>query len=398
MASLVTGFSQLAFSEDSIFKKPIQLSEAVLRANEWHPHIKESRAKLIQQGYAIDVAEAGYYPQINGGLRGGYEGSGNEGGVSQSLLLSASQMLYDFGKVSSAVEAEQAILSQQQAELLLTIDEIAQKTASAVIEVWRFQELENKAQEQVLSLEEVMNLVEEYQLPIIQNVPIVTMRMESIDGVTKNQNLKDGSWIVSYKVDNDQVWNDIKNGKHVGFSIEGWFDKENIKLKTKNTKMSKETKTLFERVFGAKNKFSEAESVDGVVLVWEGELAEGTELKVKTEEGEVLAPEGTHSITDEEGAITVITVDGNGIIVSVESGEVAEVEEEMTAEKIAEVISELRKEFKAEIKKVSDKNIELEKENQTFKTQIETLTTELDKDEKKKFVTEKGKNWKTLKK
>lgn len=161
MASLVTGFSQLAFSEDSIFKKPIQLSEAVLRANEWHPHIKESRAKLIQQGYAIDVAEAGYYPQINGGLRGGYEGSGNEGGVSQSLLLSASQMLYDFGKVSSAVEAEQAILSQQQAELLLTIDEIAQKTASAVIEVWRFQELENKAQEQVISLEEVMNLVEE---------------------------------------------------------------------------------------------------------------------------------------------------------------------------------------------------------------------------------------------
>lgn len=221
---------------------------------------------------------------------------------------------------------------------------------------------------------------------------------KTVPDLFKNQNLKDGSWIVSYKVDNDQVWNDIKNGKHVGFSIEGWFDKENIKLKTKNTKMSKETKTLFERVFGAKNKFSEAESVDGVVLVWEGELAEGTELKVKTEEGEVLAPEGTHSITDEEGAITVITVDGNGIIVSVESGEVAEVEEEMTAEKIAEVISELRKEFKAEIKKVSDKNIELEKENQTFKTQIETLTTELDKDEKKKFVTEKGKNWKTLKK
>jgi adhesin transport system outer membrane protein len=160
IASLMIGFSQFSFSEDSILKKHIQLSEAVVRSNEWHPHIKEARSKLIQQGYAIDVAESGYYPQINGGFRGGYEGSGDEGGVSQSLLLSASQMLYDFGKVSSAVEAEQAVLSQQQAELLLVIDEIAQRTASAVIEVWRFQELEKKAKEQVSSLEGLMDLVE----------------------------------------------------------------------------------------------------------------------------------------------------------------------------------------------------------------------------------------------
>ena len=33
----------------------------------------------------------------------------------------------------------------------------------------------------------------------------------------------EGSWICSYKVDNPQVWSDIKNKKINGFSIEGFF-------------------------------------------------------------------------------------------------------------------------------------------------------------------------------
>lgn len=35
--------------------------------------------------------------------------------------------------------------------------------------------------------------------------------------------VKEGSWICSYKVDNPQVWSDIKNNKFNGFSIEGYF-------------------------------------------------------------------------------------------------------------------------------------------------------------------------------
>ena len=37
----------------------------------------------------------------------------------------------------------------------------------------------------------VLQLTEKYDLPLIQNVPVVTMRMETIDGITKLQNLKD---------------------------------------------------------------------------------------------------------------------------------------------------------------------------------------------------------------
>ena len=36
--------------------------------------------------------------------------------------------------------------------------------------------------------------------------------------------LPDGTWIVSMKIDNDEIWNDyVKTGKVKGFSIEGYF-------------------------------------------------------------------------------------------------------------------------------------------------------------------------------
>jgi hypothetical protein len=36
-------------------------------------------------------------------------------------------------------------------------------------------------------------------------------------------NLPKGTWMISMKVDNDEVWNDVKEGKIKGFSIEGYF-------------------------------------------------------------------------------------------------------------------------------------------------------------------------------
>lgn len=36
-------------------------------------------------------------------------------------------------------------------------------------------------------------------------------------------NLPKGTWMISMKVDNDEVWNDVKAGKVKGFSIEGYF-------------------------------------------------------------------------------------------------------------------------------------------------------------------------------
>ena len=43
------------------------------------------------------------------------------------------------------------------------------------------------------------------------------------------EHIEDGSWFTMYKVENETVWNDVKNGKYNGFSIEGYFDLEEPK-------------------------------------------------------------------------------------------------------------------------------------------------------------------------
>jgi len=51
----------------------------------------------------------------------------------------------------------------------------------------------------------------------------------------KGYNLTDGSWFGSYKIDNDEVWNDfIKSGEFKGFSVEGIFNTVKIDEKPQN--------------------------------------------------------------------------------------------------------------------------------------------------------------------
>lgn len=44
-------------------------------------------------------------------------------------------------------------------------------------------------------------------------------------------NITDGSWIGTYKIENPQVWEDVKAEKFKGFSVEGYFDMELIDAK-----------------------------------------------------------------------------------------------------------------------------------------------------------------------
>ena len=39
-------------------------------------------------------------------------------------------------------------------------------------------------------------------------------------------NAKAGDWAVVMKIDNDAVWQDVKNGKYLGLSIEGIFSEK----------------------------------------------------------------------------------------------------------------------------------------------------------------------------
>ncbi len=94
----------------------------------------------------MDVAKAKYYPQVNAGMNNGYSNTYSDSGYSPSLVVSVSQMLYDFGKVSSSVRAADAAVAQQQAMVMLNIDQVAHDTAGAVVQLQGYQKLVKIAQ------------------------------------------------------------------------------------------------------------------------------------------------------------------------------------------------------------------------------------------------------------
>ena len=136
----------------------LQLDEAVNRAVTWHPAISEAVGKLYQQSENVDVAKSKYYPQINAGMDNGYSHDGDDNGFTPSLVLSLSQMLYDFGKVASQVRAENAGVAQQQANVLVSIDTIAHDTAIAMVQVQTWQQMVETAKEQLDALTSIGTL------------------------------------------------------------------------------------------------------------------------------------------------------------------------------------------------------------------------------------------------
>lgn len=93
-----------------------------------------------------------------------------------------------------------------------------------------------------------------------------------------------------------------------------------------------------EKPEGTEQIFNEAMLQDGTIVKWEGELAEGTALTVVTAEGEIPAPDGSHTLEDG----TIITTEG-GVITAVTAGNLPadapenEVEVNMSAEVAARV-------------------------------------------------------------
>ena len=88
-----------------------------------------------------------------------------------------------------------------------------------------------------------------------------------------------GTWMVRVRVDNDEMWEQVKEGKVRGFSIEGYFiDKvEEMSTKVKPTEMKKTLKKIW---FSIKRKFySEITLNNGTVIATEDDsFGLGTEV------------------------------------------------------------------------------------------------------------------------
>jgi len=138
----------------------LTLEQAVHTAIAFHPSIDEAVGKIQQSTSEIEVARAGYYPKISGGINSGYETT-DGGNWRPRVNVNASQMIYDFGKVSSSVEARTAGANVSRTELLLGVDTLARDTANAVIEIQRYQALMQVANAQLKGVKSIADLVRE---------------------------------------------------------------------------------------------------------------------------------------------------------------------------------------------------------------------------------------------
>ena len=158
-----------------------------------------------------------------------------------------------------------------------------------------------------------------------------------------------GSWLVSMKVDNDDIWNNyIKTGELKGFSIDGMVELEEVTLKS-NIEMSKNNKNILallkQIVSGAEQ---EVEVTLGSVksgeldIQFDGETLEvGAPVFLLADEEKVSLADGTYKL-DEGGEIVV----KDGLV---ESMSEAEAEEEVAPEAEEVVDAELEEEVIEEV-------------------------------------------------
>lgn len=178
------------------------------------------------------------------------------------------------------------------------------------------------------------------------------------------ENIEDGSLFATYHVENDAVWNEIKNGTFKGFSLEGLFEFK--PFKTKQEKMSLKTKFL-----KALLKLGEVQTDKGIIY-WAGEedLKAGDE--VFNESYEPLA-DGEYEIEDGK---TIVVVEGKVAEIRDPKAEVSdEPQEEQFEEEV--VPEEQVEEVKEEVRDLGQELDDLKAELEEVKRALEAIKEQL---------------------
>ena len=190
------------------------------------------------------------------------------------------------------------------------------------------------------------------------------------------QGINDGSLIGTYYIEDDKLWQDVKEGKFNGFSVEGWFEKQEIKQKVNMSKQKKSIWDLFKAEPKAKEKFASATTAEGVAVSYDGELAVGTVISVEADGVVIPAPEGEHQLTLEDGSIKIVILDAEGIVTEVADFEPAASEDEdmnSIREEVATAMTELAKEIHSRFDAVEAENKTLKAENESLKNEFKAI-------------------------
>ena len=186
----------------------------------------------------------------------------------------------------------------------------------------------------------IRSLVEKYfKFGLTNNVNIEHKDNQFVDGVTMLESYiidkergicpsefasaPDGSWVVSYKVSNLDVWNKIKSGEVKGFSVQGLFHIIETKLEMSSNKPKEEISENKNISFMSKLK----DRIKSLLMQFATVKTDKGDLVYNTESLEV----GSEVYTEDENGENVPAADGeymleDGRTIKVEGGKVTEIE------------------------------------------------------------------------
>ncbi|AIJ46037.1 type I secretion protein TolC [Comamonas testosteroni TK102] len=145
----------------------MDMRAAVQAAVAWHPAVRTAQRQLQGADEGVASARAGYYPQVKGGVGAQVNNRDVYPYTSRRVYdasVSVSQMLYDFGKVDSAVKQAEAGIELAQAQVYLSTDDVAREAAQAWVELRRQQAMVAIAKSQLEGVGALAELAWERQV------------------------------------------------------------------------------------------------------------------------------------------------------------------------------------------------------------------------------------------
>ena len=190
------------------------------------------------------------------------------------------------------------------------------------------------------------------------------------------ENVSEGSWIIGCKINNDEIWQSIKEGRWHGFSIESWIDMEEIEEFKKINKKIKNKMTV------KKNKFEEMIDKIKAIISDAVENADGQDTEVQQDVVDEAADAVEEVVNQKEDTTVVDAAEeekpteevANEVIDTVEQQ--AETEQD-AAENLQQVVDQLQEEIdtlKAENEQLKKKNQKMSKKPSTKVVNAKTET------------------------
>lgn len=150
--------NSLAWIASDPLSGKLSFLDAIHRAVQRRPEISQTIAQISEQNANIDFSKSQYYPQLSGGFSTADLTKGERGG--QVYSLNVTQLLYDFGKVKSSVNVAEAKLLQEQAGFLVSLDQVSYDVANAIINIKRYQELGQIAEQQIKGIARIAEIAD----------------------------------------------------------------------------------------------------------------------------------------------------------------------------------------------------------------------------------------------